>query len=30
VARAIVAIAAGDQHRDATLLSLTGAGLAVV
>jgi NAD(P)-dependent dehydrogenase (short-subunit alcohol dehydrogenase family) len=30
VARAIVAIASGDEHRDATLLTLTGAGMAVV
>jgi NAD(P)-dependent dehydrogenase (short-subunit alcohol dehydrogenase family) len=30
VARAILAIAAGDEHRDATLLSLTGAGLEAV
>ena len=30
VARAILAIARGEEHPEATLLSLTGAGLAVV
>jgi NAD(P)-dependent dehydrogenase (short-subunit alcohol dehydrogenase family) len=30
VARAIVAIAAGDEHRDATLLAVTSEGLAVI
>jgi NAD(P)-dependent dehydrogenase (short-subunit alcohol dehydrogenase family) len=30
VSRAILAIAAGDEHRDATLLGLTGAGLEVI
>ena len=30
VSRAILAIATGDEHRDATLLSVTGAGLEVI
>jgi hypothetical protein len=30
VARAILAIAAGDEHREATLLSVTSEGLEVI